>query len=539
MARLLQRLESTVTGGAILIATASLLSRVLGLVRARLLFSEFGAGDVLDTYYAAFRLPDLIFNMLVLGALSSAFVPVFVEHWQKEKGDSHRATWDLANSMLTVILAGLLVLGTVAFIFAPQIVPLFAPGFSGDKLSQTVQLTRIMLIAIVFFGVSNVLTSMLNALKRFFAFAFAPIFYNIGIIIGILVFVPTFGVIGLAWGVVLGAALHLLTQLPTVLRMGFRYRWVLDVGRKEVRRIFRLMLPRTVGLGAVQLEQTVSTMIASTLTVGSVAVFSGATDIQSFPVNIFGVSFAVASFPVFSEAFSNKNHAQFVEAFSRVFRRILFFIIPVSVLMLLLRAHIVRLLLGTGKFDWAATLLVAQCLGFFALSLFAQSLMPVIARSFYALQDTKTPVRVSIAGVALNIAGGLILTRFMGVQGLALSFSIASVLQMLVLLALLRHRLGDLDDNRILESALKIIVASGVMALGVWITLQFFALGINSRTFVGILIQGAGAGLVGVILYTCLVVMFRFDEVRLVRQWLIRARNQLFGQNNAKYKIEN
>lgn len=531
MSSFLRKLETTVTGGAILIAAASLCSRLLGLVRDRLLSSRIGPGDVLDSYYVAFRLPDFIFNILILGAVSSAFIPVFIELWHKHDGSNkdQKGAWNLVNNLLSIFVVSLSVLALLGIVFARQIVPIFAPGFHGEKLVMSVTLTRIMLLSIVFFGISNVLSSILNSLKRFFAFAFAPMFYNIGIILGIIFFYPRLGFAGLAWGVVLGAFLHLLLQLPSVRRLGFRFHWRMRPRQPAVRKVFRLMVPRTIGLGAVQIDQTVSTMIASTLAVGSVSIFSLANNLASVPISLFGISLAIASFPVFSEMLAAQQIGKFALEFSKVFRRILFFTIPVTVLFLLLRAHIVRLILGSGKFGWDDTILTAQSLGFLSLSLFAQSLIPMLARSFYALQDTKTPVKISILAVAMNIAGGLLLGPILGVQGLALSFSIASTVQMFVLLIVLRLRLGDLDDERILFSTMKIILASSAMAFVVWAFLHFLALGINSHKAVGILIQGSGAALAGTLVYIAITMVFRFDEVSLIRQWLERARNQLLG----------
>ncbi|MBI3956737.1 MAG: murein biosynthesis integral membrane protein MurJ [Candidatus Kerfeldbacteria bacterium] len=538
MQRIFQKLETTITGGAILIATASLISRLLGLVRDRLLFSTFGAGDVLDSYYVAFRLPDLLFNILVLGALSSAFIPMFLEYRERHsQKNGTQDPWELANGVLTILLFILFVLGLFGFIFAPQLVPLFAPGFEGQKLHDAILLTRIMLLSILFFAASNVVSSMLNALKRFFAFAIAPIFYNLGILVGIVVFYPLMGLAGLGWGVALGAVLHLLVQLPSVFRQGYRFRWALLWRHPGVRRVFRLMLPRTIGLSAVQIDQTVSTMIASTLAVGSVSVLNAAQNLQSFPINIFGVSLAVSSFPVLSQAVVQRRSDIFVHHFSVVFRRILFYVVPAAVLLLLLRAHFVRLILGAGEFDWNDTILTAQCLGFFSLSLFAQSLIPMLARSFYALQDTATPARISIGAVILNVLGSLWFSREFGVIGLALSFTIVSAVQMLALLVLLRLRIGDLDDNTILLSTIKIIVGSAFMALAVWATLHVFALGVNQETFVGILIQAAGAGSVGVAVYLGFALAFRFSEVQLIAGWLKRAL-ALFRNGKAK-RIEN
>ncbi|MFH1171222.1 MAG: murein biosynthesis integral membrane protein MurJ [bacterium] len=530
MQGLFRKLETTVVGGAVVIATASLASRFLGLLRDRLLFSTFGAGDTLDSYYVAFRLPDLIFNILILGALSSSFIPVFVEYRQRAEGEEGRQeAWRLANGVLSIILLVLSVLAILGFLLAPLLVPIFAPGFSGAKLHDTIALTRIMLLAILFFGASNIVGSMLNAMRRFVAFAIAPILYNAGIIVGILVFYPALGLPGLAWGVVFGAFLHLLTQLPSILRQGYRFRWMLLWRNAGVRKIFRLMLPRTIGLSAVQLDQLVSTMIASTLAIGSVAIFSAAQNLQSFPINIIGVSLAISSFPVFSEAFARKRTDEFVKEFSKVFRRILFTIIPLSVLILLLRAHIVRIVLGAGKFNWSDTILTAQSLGFFSLSLFAQSLTPMLARSFYAFHDTSTPARISVFSVVIDIIGCLWLSRLYGVMGLALSFAIASALQMVLLLVFLRLRIGDLDDSRILNSTIKIVVGSGVMAAAVWLSLQFFALGIDQRTFFGVLFQGIGAAVIGGVVYLLVALALHFQEVELVAGWLRRVRTVLLN----------
>jgi putative peptidoglycan lipid II flippase len=535
MQRLFQKLETTVTGGAILIASASLVSRLLGLLRDRLLFSTFGAGDTLDSYYVAFRLPDLIFNILVLGALSSSFIPVFIAHRQKNAATSGEETaWSLAHGVMTITVVTLCVLSGIGMIFTPQLVPLFAPGFTGEKLAHAISLTRIMLFSVALFGISNIMSSILNAMKRFFAFSLAPILYNVGILFGILVLYPLVGLSGLAWGVVLGAFLHACVQVPSVRKLGFRFRWSNGLAHSGVRKVFRLMLPRTIGLSAVQLDQVVSTMIASTLAAGSVAVFSAAQNLQSLPINIFGVSLAISSFPVLSEAFASKQHDRFVAEFSTVFRRILFFIVPVTVLILLLRAHIVRVVLGAGNFDWEDTILTAQSLGFFSLALFAQSLIPMLARSFYALHDTATPAWICMLTVIVNIVGSLWLSSVLGVVGLALSFSITSALQMLLLLIFLRFRLGDLDDNTILLSTIKIVVGSAMMAASVWGALQLLARGVNQTTFIGIFLQGACAAVVGIIVYGCVALAFRFREVELIRQWLSRARSQLLnGRKNS------
>ncbi|MBI5037087.1 MAG: murein biosynthesis integral membrane protein MurJ [Candidatus Kerfeldbacteria bacterium] len=524
-----RKLTTTLTGGAIIIAGASVVSRLFGLIRDRLLASQFGAGDTLDVYYTAFRIPDLIFNVLVLGALSAAFIPVFVQYIERAKIDpsERQSVWYLANAMMNILLFGLVVFGIVLFIFAPQLVPFIAPGFTPEKQHMVAQMTRIMLLSIIFFGASNILTGILNSFKRYVSFAFAPVLYNVGIIVGIIFWVPDYGIYGLAYGVVFGSLLHLLVQVPSVLKLGYRYAFVVDRKHPGVREIGRLMLPRTFGLAVNQIDQLISVIIGSTLAAGSVAIFNFASNLQHFPINVFGVSLAVASYPFFSEASARKDSDMFVMHFSTTFRRILFLIIPTSVLILLLRAQIVRVVLGAGAFDWSDTYLTAQALGFFALSLFAQSTIPLLTRSFYAWHDSKTPVKIGIWTMILNVVGGIMLSRMMGVMGLALSFSITSFVQMAVLLMLLRRARGYLDDRKIINSVLKILVISAMMAAVVIAAKYILALGVNMQTFVGIMVQGIGATVVGVVSYLIFALVFRCDEITIITHWFRRARQQL------------
>jgi len=518
-----RKLATTVTGGAVLIASFSIVSKLLGLVRDRLLASYFGAGDVLDAYYAAFRLPDLIFNTLVLGALASAFIPVFTRLWLTDQ----KKAFKLSNTILNYLVLVLIAIGIIILIFAPSVVQIITPGFSGEKLDQTIQLTRIMLLSIVFFGISNVIGGVLNSLKRFFSFSLAPVFYNLGIIFGITVFYKLWGINGLAWGVVFGSVLHLLVQLPEAVKSGWKYQFSFKI-TAEVKKVLKLMIPRTLGLAGNQVNQIIITMIASMLAVGSVAVFNLANNLQSFPISVFGVSLAIAAFPVFSEALSSGDEERFKMIFSIHFRRIIFLIIPISVFILLLRAQIVRVVLGAGNFDWGDTYYTAQTLGWFVISLFAQSLIPMLARSFYALEDTKTPVIISLTAIGVNIVGSYFLGSIMGVEGLALAFSIASILNMIALLMVLRLRLGNLDDKKIIWSIFKISFNSIVAGGAVYFMLQAMSDFVNMRTFRGIFLQGAVAGLAGVIIYLIISLFTNCEEIVIVKKFLQRYLKPLF-----------
>ncbi|HLD27796.1 MAG TPA: murein biosynthesis integral membrane protein MurJ [Patescibacteria group bacterium] len=520
------KLLTTTSGGALLIAFFSVISKLLGFLRDRLLASYFGAGDILDSYYAAFKLPDLIFNTLVLGALASAFIPVFTKVWLEDKQKAVR----LANTILNYLLGALIILAALIFILAPYLMKFIVPGFGNEQLAMTVTFTRVMLVSIIFFGLSNVLGGILNSLKKFFSFSLAPVFYNLGIIFGITVFYPALGLVGLAWGVVLGSFLHFVIQLPEALRSGWKYRFLWRV-TAEVKRILKLMLPRTLGLAAGQLNQVVITVIASTLMAGSIAVFNLANNLQSFPISIFGVSLAIAVFPVFSEALARADQDKFRQTFSIHFRRVIFLVIPASVFILLLRAQIVRVILGSGNFDWNDTYYTAQVLGWFMVSLFAQSLIPMLARSFYALEDTKTPVVISCVAIIINIAGSIILGRRFGVEGLALAFSIASIINMLLLLMVLRLKVGYLDDRKIIWSTFKISCNSIAAGLAVYGMLRVMAAVVDMKTFVGIFTQGLVSGLVGLIVYLGISFITSCEEVNVVNRWLARYLKPIFKIN--------
>lgn len=512
--KLLNSESKTITGAALVVGAASLVSRFLGFIRDRVLAGQFGAGDTLDIYYAAFRIPDLIFNLLILGALSAGFIPLFMQTRMQTKTDDQRSEgWRLANNLINIMGVVLILTCGLFIIFSSKIVPLITPGFNGEKLSLTIKLTQIMMLSPILLGFSNILGSILQSFKRFFIYSLAPIVYNLGIIIGALIFVKWWDVYGLAFGVVLGAFFHLLVQLPTTCHLGWRYKWVFDVTHEGVKKISKLMIPRTLALAVSQINLVVITIIATTLASGSLAVFNLANNLQYFPIGIIGISYAVAAFPLFSEFASQGKREEMVKSFSHTVRQILFFIIPVTVLFLVLRAQIVRVVLGSGKFDWEDTILTSDALAFFALSLFAQALIPLLARFFYALQDTKTPFIIGLVSAAVNVIAALFLARTVGAAGLALAFSIANLVNFCLLWICLRMRFGSLDEGNILDSTLKISVASLLMALTCQAMKFIIEPFVNMQTFLGIFEQGVGAGLAGLGVFVMVGVILKSKEL--------------------------
>ncbi len=523
MLKILNGQSKSITGAAIIISGATLVSRLVGLLRDRIFAHNFGAGPIMDAYYAAFKIPDLVYNLLIIGALSAAFIPAFTKLFNS--GEDKSPAWKLANNVLNITAVSLGVVSFLGIIFTPALAPLIAPGFIPASKELVISFTRIMFGSTILLGLSMVIGGVLQSLRTFFLYSLAPIFYNVGIIIGATVLVPIWGVTGLAWGVVLGAFLHFSLQTYSAYTNGYRWRWHLNWRDKETKLIGRLMIPRTMGLAISQLNMVIITMIASLLPVGSVAIFHFANNLQAVPIGIIGIPFALAVFPVLSMAASQNNMREFIKNLSATIRQILFLIIPFSIIIMLLRAQIVRVVLGTGKFDWTATINTADTLALFSLSLFAQALIPVIARAFYALANTKTPFIVGVISELFSIIAALLLMKPLGVAGLALAFSIGSILNFFILTIALRSHLKSIDGEKILSSFFRIMLAAIPMALVIQFSKYPLAAIFDQTRFFGILGQGLIASLLGLAIYLLICYLLRVPELMqlkesLTRRWL-------------------
>lgn len=501
----------SVVSAAFVITLSGLASRILGLFRDRFLASSFGAGDTLDVYYAAFRIPDLIYNLLILGALSAAFIPVFTSLVSHEKEEE---AWKLAGGIMNLAIVFISALSIIFAIFAPWIMKIITPGFPPEKMTQVILFTRVMFLSPLFLGISGVFGGILTSFKRFLIYSLAPIFYNIGIIFGVLVFVRFMGPIGLAWGVVFGAFLHMIVQYPAARNLGYRHGWefLSHFSNKEVRKIFRLMIPRTLGIAINQINLLVITIFASTMAAGSLAIFSFAQNLESVPLGIFGISFSIAVFPTLSHYAAKKDSNNFIISFSQTFRQILFFVIPTSIFILLLRAQLVRIVLGSGKFDWEDTELTFSCLGILAASLFAQSVIPLLARSFYAMHDTKTPFYIAIVSEVVNIGTVLLLINKYQILSLAIAFSLASIVQMMMLLFWLRNRYDNLDDRKITRTVLKIASATFVAGMGVQLSKYVIGRSVDMDTFIGVFVQFSVSASAGVLIFAAVCHAIRLEE---------------------------
>jgi len=509
----------SISSASLILAISYLVSAVLGLLRDHLLAGTFGAGSDLDVYYTAFTVPDFIALILIFGAISAAVIPIFSGYLLKSKEEA----WRYVSLLFNVFLGGLIVVCLILIFFTPAIVSAIAPGFSGHKKDLAVMLMRIMFLSPIILGASNMISGILQVFNRFLVTAVAPLLYNLGIIIGIIFFVPRFGLQGLAWGVVLGGVLHLLIQLPAFFFSGFRYKASFNYKDPGVVKTIKLMVPRSLGLGAGQLNTIATTAIASTLMAGSIAVFNLANNLSSILVNAVAVSVSTASFPSMSMAFLRDESEEFLRKFSSIFRQIIFLVVPLSLLLLILRAQIVRVVLGAGKFDWADTKLTTACLGILALNLIAQALILFLSKTFYAAHNTKIPAIISGLTVAFNIILSLLLVwlvRFsvgfnlflqnllrlggvanIGVIALSLAYTITAVLEGSLLLYMFLKKFPKLKIKEIYDSLGKILIASLIMALATFAVRQFLGSVVSLQTFWGIFLQLIISGTVGVATY--------------------------------------
>ncbi|MFY9484361.1 MAG: murein biosynthesis integral membrane protein MurJ [Patescibacteria group bacterium] len=453
---------SSISGATAILAVTLLVSNMLGVIRDHYLAQKIPA-TILDTYFAAFRLPDLIFNTLVLGAVSAAFIPVFAELVAKGK----RAEANhIGSTLITTALIGTMVLAAIFFVAMPGLMGYLVPDFPPDKLALTVTNARNLLASPVLFGVSFIISGMLTATNRFVATALAPIFYNGSIILGTLLAADHYSVSGVVWAVIIGSFLHLIVQLPSLATIGFRFRPLIDWRNEQVRKIVKLMIPRTIGLGANQLMLLAFTFMAAKIGGGSIAIYTFADNIQTTPVVIFATSIAQALFPTLARHHALSRGSEFRRHIERAISTIIFFLTPMAVGMVLLRAQIVRLVLGSGYFGWEETIIAARTLGWFAPGLVAGGLLPLLYRAFFARHNTIIPTIGGIVAVAISIITASALVSSNGVVALPIGFSVGMIIEAVMLYYLLRRSV-ELNDRKLALDGARVLVASAIMAAAV------------------------------------------------------------------------
>lgn len=488
------------------------LSQILGLVRQRLLVSIFGASDTLGIYLASSRLPDFLFQLVIAGALSSAFIPVFSNYLERDnKIDAHR----LGSTLLIWGLIIFSFLSIILFVFANDFSRFIAPGFTPLQISLMSNLTRIIIIGEFLFIIGTFFSAVLQSYNHFFVPGIASALYNLGIIISILILHNFIGIFAAAFGVVLGALTFILVQLPQVKKVGFSFVLSLSVKSNGVMDVAKLMWPRTLSIAIFQVGTIITVTLVSLLpTPGrNYVIFDYAQTLAFAPIVLFGQAIAQAAFPILSR--EKDRLEEFKTTFITSFNQILYLILPISILFLVLRIPIVRLVFGASQFDWQATVLTGKTLAILSISLFAQALVYLIARAFYALRDTKTPLYIGVVTTTTMILLGFFFTRFyyLGIEGVALAYSISAFLNFFILFVLLDKKIGGFHKQMLLSSVIKIFIATFFTGFALYIPIKLLdKLVFDTTRTINLLLLTGISSFIGLSIYLFLTWIFNVKE---------------------------
>ena len=494
------------------VMAAFVVSRLFGVLRDIVIAAQLGTSDAADAYRTAFLIPDLIFTLIAGGALASAFIPTFTSFLAN---DDREGAWRLASGVINLLLVAIGIVAALACVFAPALAFALAPGYAPDKQALTVSLMRVMLICPVVFGASGLIMGILNAQQDFLLPGLAPSAYNLGIILGAWLLIPSIGPMGAALGAVAGALLHLLVQVPGLVRCKMHYSPVLSLRDPGIRRVLWLMGPRVFGLAVVQLNFMVESNLASRLGTGAVAALNYAWRVMLLPQGVFAQSVATAAFPTFADQTARGQKQAMSESLAATLRAIVFVTLPAAAGLLLLRVPVVQALFERGKFQNSSTEAVALALMFYAPGLVAHSGIEIITRAFYALHDTRTPVYIGVAAMLANLVFSLALIGPMQIAGLALANSMAAYIELVLLMGFIRPRVGGLGGARTGLALGKAALAALVMSAAVWAFLEFAPLS-------SAILRGGIGVVMGGVVYAATWFLVGADEGKAVIRMVLR-----------------
>lgn len=526
---------SGINEAAFLLGVFTLVSQILGLIRDRLLATYLGAGTHLDVYYAAFKIPDFLFVSVATLASITVLLPYLSAKYGNGDDHHYKNARKFLDQVFTVLLGFLILVSIIIFILMPWLAKLIAPGFNNEEIHTLITLSRLMLVQPIIIGVSNMLSSVTQMFKKFLVTALSPVMYNIGIIIGIVAIYPFLGVTGLAIGVVIGAILHLAIQIPTLIQIGFLPRFTTAISFSELASIVKTSVPRTIGLSMSSFTALILTSIASTLDTGSISIFNLTNNMLNVPIGVVAISYSVASFPMLVKYFYDKEREKFAEYIFHATRKIIFWSVPITVLFIILRAQIVRVILGSHSFTWNDTRLAAACLALFMIGLVAQSLVHLFVRGYYAAGNTKKPLIMNFLGEILTIGLAFVfiamfnylpefthffsnVLRLDGVTNitllaLPLAFSIGNIFNYFTLVAVFKKDFPESNAFPIIRSTLQTITASLCMGVVVYGFLNLSATYVNQDRFWGIFSQGLLSGVVGIVVFVIVMTLFKNQDM--------------------------
>ncbi len=508
-----------VNEAALLLGSFAFISQLLGLVRDRTLAHIIGAGPTLDIYYAAFRIPDFLYISVASLASITVLMPFLVDKIHNGP-DGENYAKKFLNNIFSVYMIFMVGISVVVAILMPYIAKFIAPGFTESQFDLLVTTSRIMLLSPIFIGLSNLIGTVTQLFKNFFVFSLSPILYNVGILVGIIFIYPIWGVYGLAMGVIIGAIMHLLIQIPVVIKHGFFPKFISSINWKEVVQVIKLSAPRTLALSCNSLAFVVLIAMASTLKDGTISLFTFSYNLQSVPVGIIGISYSVAAFPVLVKSFSMKDMESFIKHIISATRQIIFWSLPVITLMIVLRAQIVRVVLGSETFSWADTRLTAAAAALFIISLVSQSLVLLFVRGYYATGNTKKPLFLNIISsfmiivfaylflyifksnpyVLTEIEALLRVTDVPGTMMLALplAYACGSLLNLFLLWVFFKKDFLEKKCSGIYTTFFQSFVSSFIMGLASYVALGILDDVFTLSTGFGVFMQGFLSGLIGI-----------------------------------------
>lgn len=505
-----------VAKAATIVMSAILISRILGFLRERAVAEVFGRTATTDVFFAAFALPDLMYQLLVGGALSSAFIPVFTQYLAK---DDEKQAWYVASVFLNITVLALLAIMILGVIFTPNLAPLVGMGFSGEQKELLVLLMRVTFPAVFFTALAGLSMGVLNSYQKFTLPAIGPIIYNLGQILGAYILGPIVGIMGMAIGTIFGAMGNFSIQFPEVFKRGRKYyRPIIDLKHPGIRRMGQLMLPAIIGLSIAQINIIVSQNLASTLETGSIVALRLANRLMNFPLGIFAMGISTAIFPMLSRLIARGERIEFTRTLSFGLRVVFFITIPSAVGLAFLRVPIVRLLFESGEFTAVDTMATAHALLFYVPGLIAQAALQVITRGYYSLQDTVTPVKIGFLTVIINFLFSIAFLRWtsLGAGGLALAFSLSSIFNVILALGLLGKKLEHLINLQLFRSLFKATISSLVMGVAVYYSSSFLGNIFTLDRKIGQLGQTFGAIIIAVLVYLVLSIILKMEETEFI-----------------------
>jgi len=531
--RIFNKGYTNINQAALLLGSFTFLSQILALFRDRYIAHFIGPGIELDTYYAAFRIPDLIFISIASLASITVLIPFLVTKMKGEEiTDEARK---LLNDVFTIFLMIMFIISIIIFFIMPYLISFIAPGFTPIIQGKVVILSRIMLFSPILMGLSNLFGTVTQLFRKFFLYSLSPILYNIGIIIGVIFLYPIFDIKGLVLGVVLGALMHFLIQFFSSLSCGFIPRFSFNINFQEIKNIALTSLPRTLGLSFNNIALVAIIAFASYLSSGSISIFNFSFNLQSVPLNIIGISYAVAAFPTLVKSFNSEKKNEFKNHLKSTARAIVFWSIPVIFLFIVLRAQIVRVILGSGSFSWENTRLVAASLAIFSISVLAQGMVSLLSRAYYATGNTKRPLTINLfcsitiivlSYVFLYIFKNVLMFRYfiesmLKVEDIAgtevlmlpLAYSVGTIFNFILEWFFIRRDFME-HESFITKTFFQSLGASFFIGIVSYISLNILSPIFGTTTFWGIFLQGFISGILGIFSGVIVLYLLKSEELK-------------------------